>query len=59
MSIVFVALEPRIVTRWDMHKFARDAYSAGILYIGGCCGFEPYHIRAVAEEVNFQSLSKL
>ena len=42
-----------------MHKFARDAYSAGIHYIGGCCGFEPYHIRAVAEEVNFQSLSKL
>jgi hypothetical protein len=24
----------------------------GIRYIGGCCGFEPYHIRALAEEVN-------
>ena len=44
-------LEPRICTRWDMHKFARDAYDLGIRYIGGCCGFEPYHIRAVAEEV--------
>ena len=23
----------------------------GVRYIGGCCGFEPYHIRAIAEEV--------
>ncbi|KAL0965324.1 hypothetical protein UPYG_G00279780 [Umbra pygmaea] len=45
------ALEPRILTRWDMHKYAREAFSAGIRYIGGCCGFEPYHIRAVAEEL--------
>ena len=45
------ALEPRICTRWDMHKYARDAYELGVRYIGGCCGFEPYHIRAVAEEV--------
>lgn len=44
-------MEPRILTRWDCHKFARDAYNAGIRYIGGCCGVEPYHIRAVAEEV--------
>lgn len=41
------------MTRWDAHKFARDAYNAGIRYIGGCCGIEPYHIRAVAEEVGF------
>lgn len=44
-------LEPRILTRWDMHKYARDAYNAGIRYIGGCCGFEPYQIRALAEEL--------
>uniref|UniRef100_A0A3B4YMN1 Betaine--homocysteine S-methyltransferase 1-like n=1 Tax=Seriola lalandi dorsalis TaxID=1841481 RepID=A0A3B4YMN1_SERLL len=44
-------LEPRILTRWDMHKYAREAYKAGIRFIGGCCGFEPYHIRAVAEEL--------
>jgi len=44
-------LEPRICTRWDMHRFAREAYDMGIHYIGGCCGFEPYHIRAVAEEL--------
>ena len=24
----------------------------GIRYIGGCCGFEPYHIRAIAEELH-------
>jgi len=45
------ALEPRICTRWDMHKYARDAYKMGIRYIGGCCGFDPYHIRAVSEEL--------
>ncbi|XP_055729967.1 betaine--homocysteine S-methyltransferase 1-like [Salvelinus fontinalis] len=44
-------LEPRILTRWDMHKYAREAFNVGIRFIGGCCGFEPYHIRAVAEEL--------
>ena len=56
------ALEPRVLTRWDVHKFARRAYHLGVRYIGGCCGFESYHIRAIAEEVpklkqfNLQSL---
>lgn len=45
------ALEPRVLTRWEMQKYARDAYDLGVRYIGGCCGFEPYHIRAVAEEL--------
>ncbi|XP_037632897.1 betaine--homocysteine S-methyltransferase 1-like isoform X2 [Sebastes umbrosus] len=45
------ALETRAITRWDIHKYAREAYDAGIRYIGGCCGFEPYHIRAIAEEM--------
>uniref|UniRef100_A0A672HVT2 Betaine--homocysteine S-methyltransferase 1-like n=1 Tax=Salarias fasciatus TaxID=181472 RepID=A0A672HVT2_SALFA len=45
------ALETRIITRWDVHKYAREAYNAGIRYIGGCCGFEPYHIRAISEEL--------
>ena len=30
-------------------KYARAAYNLEIRYIGGCCGFEPYHIRAIAE----------
>ena len=47
-----LALEPRVATRWDIHRYARRAYEMGIRYIGGCCGFEPYHIRAVAEELS-------
>jgi len=45
-------LEPRVSTRYEMHKFAREAYDIGIRYIGGCCGFEPYHIRACSEELS-------
>jgi betaine-homocysteine S-methyltransferase len=45
------ALEPRVCTRFDMHRYARRAYDMGIRVIGGCCGFEPYHIRAIAEEL--------
>jgi len=45
------ALEPRICTRWEMQRFARESYEAGIRFIGGCCGFEPYHIRACSEEL--------
>jgi len=47
----YSALEPRLYTRWDAHEYARQAYDLGVRYIGGCCGFEPYHIRAVAEEL--------
>ncbi|XP_045110783.1 betaine--homocysteine S-methyltransferase 1-like isoform X2 [Portunus trituberculatus] len=45
------ALEPRMVTRFDVHSYARAAHDLGVRYIGGCCGFEPYHIRAISEEV--------
>ena len=45
------AVEPRQITRWEARKWARAAYDLGIRYIGGCCGFEPYHIRAMAEEL--------
>uniref|UniRef100_A0A6I8NPA9 Betaine--homocysteine S-methyltransferase n=1 Tax=Ornithorhynchus anatinus TaxID=9258 RepID=A0A6I8NPA9_ORNAN len=44
-------LEPRVTTRWDIQKYAREAYELGVRYIGGCCGFEPYHVRAIAEEL--------
>lgn len=46
------ALEPRVCTRFEMAKYARMAYDAGIRFIGGCCGFEPYHIRALSEELS-------
>jgi len=45
------AVEPRQITRIEAAKFAREAYDLGVRYIGGCCGFEPYHIRAMAEEL--------
>ncbi|XP_025057185.1 betaine--homocysteine S-methyltransferase 1 isoform X2 [Alligator sinensis] len=51
VQLVKAGLEPRILTRWDVQKYAREAYNLGIRYIGGCCGFEPYHIRAIAEEL--------
>lgn len=44
-----LALEPRTCTRWDIHEYARNAFKLGIRYIGGCCGFEPYHIRVISE----------
>ncbi|CAH3139041.1 unnamed protein product [Pocillopora meandrina] len=45
------AMETRLLTRFDMHKYARKAYDMGIRYIGACCGMEPYHVRAIAEEL--------
>lgn len=45
------ALEPRVATRFDVHRYARAAYDLGVRYLGGCCGFESYHIRAIAEEM--------
>ncbi|KAK3733619.1 hypothetical protein QZH41_016401, partial [Actinostola sp. cb2023] len=47
-----LALEPRTLTRFDVQKYAREAYNLGVRYIGGCCGFEAYHIRAIAEELS-------
>ncbi|CAN8011979.1 unnamed protein product [Ixodes pacificus] len=46
------ALEPRVCSRWDIQRYAREAYEMGVRYIGGCCGFEPYHVRAMAEELS-------
>jgi len=45
------ALEPRVLTRWEIQRYARMAYEMGIRFIGGCCGFEPYHVRAMVEEL--------
>ena len=51
MLLLITALDNLLINRWDAQSFARKAYDNGIRYIGGCCGFEPYHIRAMAEEV--------
>jgi len=44
-------MDSRLMTRFQAHKFARSAYEIGVNYIGGCCGTEPHHIRAFAQEV--------
>jgi betaine-homocysteine S-methyltransferase len=44
-----VALEPFLLTRFDMAAFAVRARDMGINYIGLCCGGSPHHIRAMAE----------
>jgi len=44
-------MEPRQITRWEAARYAREAYDLGVRVIGGCCGFESYHIRAMAEEL--------
>ncbi|XP_074662977.1 betaine--homocysteine S-methyltransferase 1-like [Tubulanus polymorphus] len=46
-----LAMEPRVLTRWECRDYARKAYELGVRYIGGCCGFESYHIREMAEEL--------
>ncbi|EEC00912.1 homocysteine S-methyltransferase, putative [Ixodes scapularis] len=50
--LLSAALEPRVCSRWDIQRYAREAYEMGVRYIGGCCGFEPYHVRAMAEELS-------
>jgi len=54
-----LALESRLVSRFDVHKYARAAYELGVRYIGGCCGFEAYHIRAISEELKDERGGKL
>lgn len=44
-----LGLEPLQLGRHHLARFARDGADAGIAYIGGCCGVQPYHVRAMAE----------
>uniref|UniRef100_A0A1I8FIK6 Carn_acyltransf domain-containing protein n=1 Tax=Macrostomum lignano TaxID=282301 RepID=A0A1I8FIK6_9PLAT len=47
-----LAMESRLCTRWDMHRFALGAaYDLGVRYMAAAAGFEAYHIRAIAEEL--------
>lgn len=43
--------EDRTISRWDARWYARAAYDLGVRYVGGCCGFQPFHVRAMAEEL--------
>ena len=42
-------LDPFVLTRLEMAKYAFEAKEIGIDYIGACCGTAPHHIRAIAE----------
>jgi betaine-homocysteine S-methyltransferase len=44
-----VALDPFLLSRFEMADFAIAARDMGINYIGICCGAGPHHVRAMAE----------
>ena len=44
-----VALDPFLLSRFEMADFALQAKDMGINYIGICCGAGPHHVRAMAE----------
>ena len=43
------ALDPLYCNRYEIRKFAEDAWNNNIRYLGVCCGAAPIHIREVAE----------
>lgn len=44
-----IALDPFVLTRFEMADFAAEAQKLGVNYIGTCCGAAPHHVRAMAE----------
>ena len=44
-----VALDPFLLTRFEMADFTLRARDMGINYVGICCGAGPHHVRAMAE----------
>jgi methionine synthase I (cobalamin-dependent) len=44
-----VALDPFVLTRFEMADFAVAARDLGVNYIGICCGGAPHHVRSMAE----------
>jgi betaine-homocysteine S-methyltransferase len=43
------ALDPLYCNRYEIRKFAQEAWHMDIKYLGVCCGAAPMHIREVAE----------
>jgi len=43
------ALDPLMCNRYEIRKFADEAWQNDIRYLGVCCGAAPIHIREVAE----------
>ena len=48
------ALDPMQCNRYEIGQFAKEAYGAGINYLGVCCGANPMLIREVAESVGLK-----
>jgi betaine-homocysteine S-methyltransferase len=48
------ALDPIQCNRYEIGKFAKEAYDLGIKYLGVCCGANPMLIREVAESVGLK-----
>ena len=48
------ALDPMQCNRYEIGKFAKDAFDLGINYLGVCCGANPMLIRQVAEAVGLK-----
>ena len=46
-----IALDPFVLTRFEMADFAAAARDVGVGYIGICCGGAPHHVRAMAERL--------
>jgi betaine-homocysteine S-methyltransferase len=44
-----VALDPFLLTRFQMADFAVAARDLGVSFIGICCGGAPHHVRSMAE----------
>lgn len=44
-----LALDPYVLTRFEMADFAVKAEDIGINFIGICCGGAPHHVRQMAE----------
>jgi betaine-homocysteine S-methyltransferase len=44
-----VALDPFVLTRFEMADFAVAARELGVSFIGICCGGAPHHVRSMAE----------
>ncbi len=45
------ALEPLLCNRYEVARFAQEAYAMGVRYLGVCCGNAPHYTRAVAEAI--------
>ena len=48
------ALDPMQCNRYEIGKFAKEAFDLGINYLGVCCGANPMLIREVAESVELK-----